>query len=807
MSQLKILCLHGNHQCGQTFSNQIEKLQRKLKDLSTFTFVDAPFEVALKEEQDVAMRSWYEKEERKTLPKESLAVIEEAWISKGPFDGLLCFSQGCVVACHFYFLNRFPINFIVFYSGLLPDGVERSKNDEKFRLPTLHYFSPLDDIVPIQLSKELSSVFEDPETYKHRSKHRVCQKKGGLDCLRTFLKTISERLAEQKKQNKAESNELSTDIKQAEHEEEKTEEVDKEIEINDENLVLQTEELEALQSMFLDEELTVKSAVAPVEFQLRLNNLQPILSEIQQNASLSLHFKWPLDYPSSPLKCTVIEKGQVLTIDQITAIEELMALISLEEKDSGACSYLVSAQAEEWFSEALTKQDEEESDEDPDFCGMWKLEVKDPKLEAQIIKEATKEALAFATTRNTLFDQQQGKWRYTIGLVGKPSAGKSTFFNGATNPVDEKCEAKVGAFPFTTINPNTAQGSYTDTVLGEPQEIPILVKDVAGLVPGAYQGRGKGNAFLNDLLDADVLLHIMDGSGRSDREGNEGEKGDPVDDVAWVGEEIHRWIADNVRRKWAVVLRKQDGLQRLFTGYHCTKDFVDEALQRMPDAGPFLQWNARALHRLVAHFIAIRFPILLVMNKLDKPECFANVERVQSAYPHSTVVQISAKTEWTLCKLRREGFIEYDRLSNEVKWIKNEKAKSKFEKIQNEFLEKFKTTGVLDAINMAVSLKPPIAMFPVQDFDSMKGLSSPERLSDCILMKPGSNVGQLHHVLATPPLQWVRGQYIMANIYIPQDKASRIVQKHEKLTNEFRVIQVLTNKKNYDPRKKKFKET
>ena len=43
--------------------------------------------------------------------------------------------------------------------------------------------------------------------------------------------------------------------------------------------------------------------------------------------------------------------------------------------------------------------------------------------------------------------------------------------------------------------------------------MPCLLKDVAGLVPGAYQGRGKGNKFLDDLTDSDVLVHILDSSG------------------------------------------------------------------------------------------------------------------------------------------------------------------------------------------------------------------------------------------------------------------------------------------------------
>lgn len=56
--------------------------------------------------------------------------------------------------------------------------------------------------------------------------------------------------------------------------------------------------------------------------------------------------------------------------------------------------------------------------------------------------------------------------------------------------------------------------------------------------PTAVQGRGRGNAFLNDLTDADVLIHVVDGSGRSDRDGQilvEGnEQGGPLDDIGWV---------------------------------------------------------------------------------------------------------------------------------------------------------------------------------------------------------------------------------------------------------------------------------
>ena len=43
--------------------------------------------------------------------------------------------------------------------------------------------------------------------------------------------------------------------------------------------------------------------------------------------------------------------------------------------------------------------------------------------------------------------------------------------------------------------------------------------DVAGLVPGAHEGKGMGNQFLDDLRQADVFIHIVDVSGETDIEG------------------------------------------------------------------------------------------------------------------------------------------------------------------------------------------------------------------------------------------------------------------------------------------------
>ena len=184
-----------------------------------------------------------------------------------------------------------------------------------------------------------------------------------------------------------------------------------------------------------------------------------------------------------------------------------------------------------------------------------------------------------------------------MGLVGKPSAGKSSFFNAATEAAEGAARAaRVAPHPFTTIEPNLgaafAPATCPCALVGldracDPshgaedvdgthcRRIPILVKDVAGLVPGAHAGRGRGNAFLNDLCDADVLVHVVDASGRSDREGVDHSGGDadaanganggafdPGDDVQWVREELHHWIFGNARRKWSSVRRKPEAISR-----------------------------------------------------------------------------------------------------------------------------------------------------------------------------------------------------------------------------------------------------
>ncbi|HYE06304.1 MAG TPA: redox-regulated ATPase YchF [Planctomycetota bacterium] len=103
---------------------------------------------------------------------------------------------------------------------------------------------------------------------------------------------------------------------------------------------------------------------------------------------------------------------------------------------------------------------------------------------------------------------------FNCGIVGLPNVGKSTIFNALTKTQ----AAQAANYPFCTIDPNTGMVAVPDPRLAVLQEIvktnrviatQLELVDIAGLVKGAAQGLGKGNAFLSAIKSVDAILHVV----------------------------------------------------------------------------------------------------------------------------------------------------------------------------------------------------------------------------------------------------------------------------------------------------------
>ncbi len=145
------------------------------------------------------------------------------------------------------------------------------------------------------------------------------------------------------------------------------------------------------------------------------------------------------------------------------------------------------------------------------------------------------------------------------GIVGLPNVGKSTLFNALSNGGAESAN-----FPFCTIDPNVGQVSIPDErllnladIAGSASVIPTAIEfvDIAGLVAGAAEGKGKGNAFLSNIRETDLIIHVVRCFRDDDIIHVEGDV-DPERDIAIIESELILKDLESVEKR-VETLRKQ----------------------------------------------------------------------------------------------------------------------------------------------------------------------------------------------------------------------------------------------------------
>lgn len=320
-----------------------------------------------------------------------------------------------------------------------------------------------------------------------------------------------------------------------------------------------------------------------------------------------------------------------------------------------------------------------------------------------------------------------------IGIVGKPSAGKSSFLNALT----KSSIAKVANYPFTTIEPNIGVGyAYRKCVCKEMnvscgqcinnlRPVPIKIIDVAGLVPGASEGKGRGNQFLNDLGQADLLIHIIDASGSLNEEGEDVEPGshDPLVDIQFLESEIEMWILNILNNGWDKFIRvartSKAPLADIFTerlsGIKITKNQIKKVLTSNAIYPKLItDWNNDLLLEFAKEIRKVSKPILLVANKIDRPSAKENISKIKEMRPET--IFISALTEITLQNLDKQEKIKYYPLENRIEILNlNEKEKQIIQKINDEILKRNMGTGIPNILSNVIDILDYITAYPVAD--------------------------------------------------------------------------------------------
>ena len=345
-----------------------------------------------------------------------------------------------------------------------------------------------------------------------------------------------------------------------------------------------------------------------------------------------------------------------------------------------------------------------------------------------------------------------------VALVGKPSAGKSTMFKAAT-----LAEVEISPRPFTTLRAQEGEAyvkaecvdSYFKTqcnprygfCLNHKRFVPIRLMDVPGLVEGASEGKGMGNQFLDSLNEADALIHIVDISGSTDKNGNQVEKlsHNPEEDIKFLENELDQWYLRIIKKGWekftrTIVQENLDikrSLAKQLSGLRVSEEIAQEALKELNFSHKPSEWSNKDLLNLAKKLREKTKPIIIAANKIDIEGAKFNFDKLKGKYE---MIPCSAEVELALREAAKHKLIKYVPGENKFETLDETKLNENQKKgigFMKKFLDENNSTGVQEVLNKIVFNKLKyISVFP----GGVNKLSDKDGniLPDCHLFPEGS---------------------------------------------------------------------
>ncbi|XP_066940826.1 obg-like ATPase 1 isoform X1 [Macrobrachium rosenbergii] len=209
-----------------------------------------------------------------------------------------------------------------------------------------------------------------------------------------------------------------------------------------------------------------------------------------------------------------------------------------------------------------------------------------------------------------------------VGIVGLPNVGKSTFFNVLT-----KSQAQAENFPFCTIDPNESRVPVPDPRFDylcefhkPASKVPAFlnVTDIAGLVKGASEGQGLGNAFLSHIKACDALFHLTRAFEDDDVTHVEGDV-NPVRDLEIILDELRLKDIEYINNVYDKLFKlvERGGDKKLKPEYD-TVCKVKSLLEEEKRQVRFCDWDAKEIEVLNKHLLITSKPMIYLVNLSEK---------------------------------------------------------------------------------------------------------------------------------------------------------------------------------------------